>query len=171
MGEREVSGDEPNLTQVTKGISRSSADPASSAADPDAERCEPEMLAPMDPVLRESVEPVLRDLSRAGIKAPTFDDNDWVGDREYVSSMMWSADGSGSGVSVQRAAPLAERIAQAADQVQEWAIAKVGSAGMRPIIALTPRSSAGAGERTAADPDVAVRPQSRSQSVVAGVSM
>jgi len=76
----------------------------------------------VDPVLQESVEPVLRDLSRAGINAPTFDDNDWVGDREYVSSMMWSADGSGSGVSVRRAAPLAERVAQAADQVQEWAI-------------------------------------------------
>lgn len=76
----------------------------------------------MDPVLRESVEPVLRDLRRAGIKAPTFDDDDWVGDREYVSSMMWSADGSGSGVSVRRAAPLAERVAHAADQVQEWAI-------------------------------------------------
>jgi hypothetical protein len=76
----------------------------------------------MDPVLRESVEPVLRDLSRAGIKAPTFDDNDWVGDREYVSSMMWSADGSGSGVSVRRAAPLAERVARAADQVQEWVL-------------------------------------------------
>lgn len=76
----------------------------------------------MDPVLRESVEPVLSDLARAQIHAPTFDDDDWVGDRDYVSCMMWSADGSGSGLSVQRAASLPERVAQAADQVQEWAI-------------------------------------------------
>jgi len=76
----------------------------------------------VDSVLRESIEPVLRDLDRAGINVPTFDDNDWVGDREYVSSMMWSADGSGAGLSVRRAASLEDRIAQAADQVQEWAI-------------------------------------------------
>lgn len=76
----------------------------------------------MDSVLWESVEPVLRDLARAGVNAPTFDDKDWVGDREYVSCMMWSADGSGSGLSVRRVAPLEERIAQAADQVQDWAI-------------------------------------------------
>ena len=76
----------------------------------------------MDPVLNESVEPVLRDFGRAGLNAPTFDDHDWVGDDDYVSSMMWSADGSGSGVSIPRAAPLEDRIVQAADQVQEWAI-------------------------------------------------
>jgi hypothetical protein len=76
----------------------------------------------MDPVLRESVEPILRDLARAGINAPRFGDDDWVGDREYVSSMMWSEDGSGSGLSVRRTARLDDRIAQAADQVQEWAI-------------------------------------------------
>lgn len=76
----------------------------------------------MDEGLRESVEPVLRDLARAGIDAPTFDGDDWIGDRDYVSSMMWGADGSGRGLSVRRAAPLEDRIAQAADQVQEWAI-------------------------------------------------
>ena len=76
----------------------------------------------MDPVLRESVEPVMRDLFRAQVDAPAFDDNDWIGDREYASCMMWGADGSGSGLSVRRAASLEERVAQAADQVQEWAI-------------------------------------------------
>ena len=83
---------------------------------------EPEMLHSMDPVLRESVAPVLRDLARAGINAPRFDENDWIGDPEYVSSMMWSADGSGSGLSVRRASPLEDRVVRAADQVQEWAI-------------------------------------------------
>jgi len=76
----------------------------------------------MDSVLREAVEPVLRDLARTGMDPPRFDDDDWIGDREYVSAMMWSVDGSGSGLSVQRAASLEDRIAQAADQVQEWAI-------------------------------------------------
>lgn len=76
----------------------------------------------MDPVLRESIAPVLRDLAEAGLTAPRFDDDDWVGDSDYVSCMMWSADGSGSGLSLRRAAALAERVAHAADQVQEWVI-------------------------------------------------
>lgn len=80
------------------------------------------MLHALEQVLLESVEPILRDLARAGLDAPRFDDDDWIGDREYVSTMMWRADGSGSGLAVRRAAPLEERIAHAADQVQEWAI-------------------------------------------------
>ena len=76
----------------------------------------------MSPVLLDSLEPVLRDLARAGLDAPQFDGVDWMGDPEYASTMMWSSDGSGSGLSVRLAAPLAERIAEAADQVQEWAI-------------------------------------------------
>ena len=76
----------------------------------------------MEHVLREAVEPVLRDLDRAGLDAPRFEDDDWIGDSDYASSMMWAADGSRSGFAVRRAAPLAERVAQAADQVQEWAI-------------------------------------------------
>lgn len=73
-------------------------------------------------MLRESIAPVLRDLVHAGLVAPRFDDDDWVGDRDYVSCMMWSSDGSGSGLSVRRAATSAERVADAADQVQEWVI-------------------------------------------------
>lgn len=73
-------------------------------------------------MLRESIDPVLRDLAHAALAAPRFDDDDWVGDRDYVSCMMWSADGSGSGLSVRRAATSAERVADAADQVQEWVI-------------------------------------------------
>lgn len=76
----------------------------------------------MDEVLAEAVEPVLRDLARAGLAVPRFEDVDWVGDPEYVSSMMWDDSGSGSGVSVRCAAPVEERVAEAADQVQEWAI-------------------------------------------------
>ncbi len=73
-------------------------------------------------MLTESLDPVLRDLAHAALAAPRFDDDDWVGDRDYVSCMMWSADGSGSGLSVRRAVEPAERVANAADQVQEWVI-------------------------------------------------
>ena len=76
----------------------------------------------MDPALWESVEPILRDLARAQVNPPSLDDDDWIGDPEFVSCMMWSSDGSGSGLSVRRAASREERVAQAADQVQEWAI-------------------------------------------------
>ena len=77
---------------------------------------------PVDPVLREALEPVLHDLARAGLEPPEFDSTDWAGDSDRASVMMWRADGSGAGVSVARAAPLVERVVEAADQVQEWAI-------------------------------------------------
>ncbi|WP_322919440.1 hypothetical protein [Nocardioides renjunii] len=76
----------------------------------------------MDDVLREALEPVLRDLARAGHVAPVFDSTDWMSDDEYAATMMWSSDGTGSSVSVRRSAPLPERVVQAADRVQEWAI-------------------------------------------------
>jgi hypothetical protein len=76
----------------------------------------------VDAVLRESIAPVLRDLAHAALAAPRFGDDDWIGDRDYVSCMMWGADGSGSGLSVRRTDASAERVADAADQVQEWVI-------------------------------------------------
>lgn len=76
----------------------------------------------MDPVLRESIEPVLRDLARAGLHAPRFDDEDWQGFPGRVSCMLRSAGGSGTGMSVRRADPLAMRVVDAADQIQEWVI-------------------------------------------------
>ncbi len=45
-----------------------------------------------------------------------------TGDPDWPSVTLWSADGSGTGVSVARFAPGFERIASVADQVQEWAI-------------------------------------------------
>src|SRR5688500_6547534 len=60
-------------------------------------------------VLREPLEPVLRDLARAGLEAPAFEDGDWTGDPERLSSTMCTADGTGAGVAVTRAASLVER--------------------------------------------------------------
>lgn len=66
--------------------------------------------------------PVLRDLRSAGIAAPRIEDRDWSDEPEWSTAMMWSPDGSGSGVYVSRLAPEFERVAMVADQVQEWAI-------------------------------------------------
>lgn len=76
----------------------------------------------VDEVLREAMEPVLRDLSGAGLVPPRLDGVDWTGDPDYPSVMMWDPDGGGTGISVHRSAPPFERVASTADQVQDWAI-------------------------------------------------
>jgi hypothetical protein len=76
----------------------------------------------VDEVLREAMAPVLRDLRGAGIAEPRVEDDDWTGDPDSASVMLWSPDGSGTGVYVSRSAPAFERVAAMADQVQEWAI-------------------------------------------------
>lgn len=77
---------------------------------------------PVDAVLREALEPILRELKRSRLHEPEIEDRDWTGESETASAMLWSPDGSGSGVSVLRSATPAERIADMADQVQQWAI-------------------------------------------------
>lgn len=66
--------------------------------------------------------PVLRDLRGAGIAAPRVEDREWIADPGSCSVMLWSPDGSGTGVWVSGAAAEYERVAMVADQVQEWAI-------------------------------------------------
>lgn len=81
----------------------------------------------MDEALRQALEPVLRDLQSAGIDAPRIDDSDWTGDPESPSAMLWSPDGSGTGVYVAKSASSPERVASMADQVQDWAIEELWS--------------------------------------------
>lgn len=76
----------------------------------------------VDEVLRQAMEPVLRDLRGAGVAPARIEDDDWTGDPDSASAMVWSSDGSGTGVYVSRLAPAAERVAALADQVQQWAI-------------------------------------------------
>jgi hypothetical protein len=47
---------------------------------------------------------------------------DWAGDPDQPSAMLYGADGSGAGVSVRRALPEPQRVADASDQVRQWAI-------------------------------------------------
>lgn len=72
--------------------------------------------------MRQALVPVLHDLESAGIAVPRVAEADRVEDAEYPQVMLWSSDGSGMGVIVSRAAPLSERVAAAADQVQEFVI-------------------------------------------------
>ena len=82
----------------------------------------PVILGDVDPVLEQALAPVLRDLARVGIAPVRIDGAGWTGDPERPSAMLWSSDGSAMGVAVVRASTEAERIACAADMVQEWAI-------------------------------------------------
>lgn len=76
----------------------------------------------MEELLQQALEPVLRDLRGAGVAVPRVEDDDWADDPDALSLMLWSSDGSGTGVYVSRSAPACDRIAGMADQVQEWAI-------------------------------------------------
>jgi hypothetical protein len=74
----------------------------------------------VDDVLSEAMAPVLRDLLAAGITAPRIEDRDWIEEPRSSSAMLWTPDGSGTGVCVSATAPEHERIARVTDQVQEW---------------------------------------------------
>jgi hypothetical protein len=76
----------------------------------------------MDDVLSQAMAPVLHDLQSAGIDPPRVEDNDWTDDPESPSVMLWSPDGSGTGLRVDRSAPEFDRVAMVADQIQEWVI-------------------------------------------------
>lgn len=82
-----------------------------------------------DEVLREALAPVLSDLGGAGVALPRIEEADWTGDPGVPSAMLWSRDGSGTGISVRRSAPAYDRVATVADQVQGWVIEELwGSA-------------------------------------------
>jgi hypothetical protein len=76
----------------------------------------------VDEALRGALAPVLRDLRSTGITVPRIEDRDWTDDTVSASAMVWSPDGSGTGVRVDLGLPEFERIAMVADQVQDWAI-------------------------------------------------
>ncbi|MGH3983798.1 MAG: hypothetical protein ACRDST_14225 [Pseudonocardiaceae bacterium] len=76
----------------------------------------------MHEALRQSLEPVLRDMGVSGIPVPVVSEDDWAGDPEIASAMLFSRDGSGVGVSVMASGAETDRVARVADQVQEWVI-------------------------------------------------
>jgi hypothetical protein len=66
--------------------------------------------------------PVLADLRATDGPAPLVADTEWTDDVEHPSAMLWSPEGSGTGIRIRLADGQADRVAHAADQVQEWAI-------------------------------------------------
>lgn len=75
------------------------------------------------------MEPVLHDLRKAGIPSPLVEDCDWTEDSGIAAAMLRSRDGSGTRVWVARSAPAFERVAELADQVQEWAVEELWGQG------------------------------------------
>jgi hypothetical protein len=83
----------------------------------------------MDASLAEALAPVLRDLEGSGSVVPDVRDEQWSGVDGQATAMLYSADGSGQGVSAVITEPPAQRIASVADQVQEWAVEELCSIG------------------------------------------
>lgn len=80
--------------------------------------------------LRETLAPVLRDIEASGAIGPIIreETRDRVGD-DFVSVMVWSADGTGMGVFVPAEDTAGQRVARLADQVQEWEIEELAAVG------------------------------------------
>lgn len=76
----------------------------------------------MHPQLDRALEPVLRDLRTGEVPLPRIEEHDWADQEGVASVMFWSADGSGSGVSVVLDAPISEQLAHVADQVHDWVV-------------------------------------------------
>jgi hypothetical protein len=83
----------------------------------------------LDSALQEALGPVLSDLESSGAVIPDVQDEPWSTTAEQVTAMLYSADGSGQGISARPADPLAQRIASVADQVQDWVVEELCSIG------------------------------------------
>ncbi len=83
--------------------------------------------------LRETMAPVLRDVQASGAVSPVIweETQDGVHD-EWVSVMLWSADGTGMGVFIPTEPTAADQVARLAEQVQEWEIEELAAAGRPP---------------------------------------
>ncbi|HEY8719564.1 hypothetical protein [Pengzhenrongella sp.] len=71
--------------------------------------------------LRRVLDVVLRDVRVSGAPVPGIQDDDWADDPLLASAML-VCDGSAVGIRVSLDLPEADRVAEAADQVQEWVI-------------------------------------------------
>ncbi|GAA4985503.1 hypothetical protein WHI96_23050 [Pseudonocardia tropica] len=84
----------------------------------------------MDEILDAALHPVLRDLAGAGPAARVrLRDQEWSGDPGRPSAMLRGPDGTMRGVAVLRGDPPERRVADAAEQVQEWAVGTLAAVG------------------------------------------
>jgi hypothetical protein len=82
----------------------------------------------VDEVLMQALEPVLRDIASTGAPMPLIQD-DWDGP-EAASAMLWSANGSGSGVTLAVSDSEEDCVAWVTNQVQEWVIEEMWAEGL-----------------------------------------
>jgi hypothetical protein len=82
------------------------------------------------PKLERALAPILRDLRAAGGPLPRIVGEDWAGDPDTVSAMLYGDDGGGMGVFVRLDEPLPEQVARVSDQVHDWAVEELW--GRRP---------------------------------------
>ena len=83
----------------------------------------------MERELAEALAPVLRDLADSDSVIPEVRDDQWSTFEGQATAMLFSPSGCGQGVSATADEPLVQRIAWAADQVQEWAVEELCSIG------------------------------------------
>lgn len=84
----------------------------------------------MDPLLEQVLNVVLRDLESSGAILPDIRDEQWSDEDERLTAMLYGPDGSGQGVFLNVFEPVPESIASLADQVQEWAVEALWTAGL-----------------------------------------
>lgn len=76
----------------------------------------------------ELIECVLKDVTSSGLIAPRIEIDDWYGDPQVASVMIYSVkDSTGRGVSVRNDLPSSAQLVVVADQVQEWVIEECGA--------------------------------------------
>jgi hypothetical protein len=78
--------------------------------------------------LRTTLDPVLRDLRTSGAIVPDVREQAWDDDPDFVFAFIGS-DSSGLGIRVELGLPAAERVADLADQVQEWEVEELAAEG------------------------------------------
>ena len=76
----------------------------------------------MHELLSAALVPVVTDLRTTGAPVPEIADDDWMAETTQASAMLRSPDGSATGIRMSLVAAESDRIAEVADQVQEWAI-------------------------------------------------
>lgn len=80
-------------------------------------------------VLREVMEPVVRDIVTSGAVLPLIQDEAYPEDDETFCVWLWGSDGTGLGVWIYVARLGAEQVARVAEQVQEWEIEELATVG------------------------------------------
>lgn len=85
----------------------------------------------VDLTLAATLAPLLRDLEAGRVPSPRVEASDW--NPGNPGAMLYGEDGRGWGISLRADAPPAEQLAHLADQVQEWAVEDLWSAGRSAV--------------------------------------